>query len=261
MNRYTLQEIKGSFNRKADKNSFIVRNILRPASYYLTYLLMRIGVSANLATFLSLVIGVISALFFILGERLFYMGTLFYILFWLFDFADGNIARISNTASYYGKFLDGMVDALVETLLPLSIAVGLFVRDGYIIYLTLSLLASLSLLFAFFALNRIAFFKRWLELDEGRNSNIKELNPLKQTRLPVQRLFNFFTDLKISLLITAIFTGMTMVLFMILTASIFIWSAILITIALQDGHRNLRILRISRLSRRFAEKNQKSRGS
>ncbi|NQT06197.1 MAG: CDP-alcohol phosphatidyltransferase family protein [Candidatus Omnitrophica bacterium] len=251
-----MRKIKESYNKKADNNSFILRNIFRPGSFYLAYLLMGAGVSANLATIFGLVVGLISLLFFAMSDKVFYLGTLFYILYWFFDFADGNIARVSNSASYYGKFLDGMVDALIETLLPLSIAIGLFIKEGDIFYIAVGTSISVSLLFAFFAINRISFFKRWIEIERGSGGNTKELNPLKSTRLPMKKIFNFQTDFKISLLLAATFTGMNKVLYIIFAISIFIWAVILIIAALQDARKNLRHARTSRLDARFTDQKQ-----
>lgn len=85
----------------------------------------RIGVTANIITFLSLLCG-IAAVYFMFHDYILFL--LFGSLHLIADSLDGVIARLS-TPTHYGKYLDWASDQLVTILLVIKI--GYFLDDYY----------------------------------------------------------------------------------------------------------------------------------
>src|SRR3989338_11099122 len=127
---YSLKEVKQSFNASAASQPLIFSRIIRPLSFYVTYVVLRFGMNAYQANVVGLLFGVVGSAFFILGGPYLLWGVLSYLLFLVFDFVDGNVARVTDSVSYLGKFIDGVVDMFVETSIPLSLTIGYFLMSG-----------------------------------------------------------------------------------------------------------------------------------
>lgn len=253
MKKYTIVQIKGTYNPAADGTSWISRRMLRPVSFYLTFLMLKCRVSANQATILGLISGVLSSIFFITGQQTYLQwGVLFYILFYLYDFVDGNIARVTDTASYYGKFLDGIVDVIVEVLLPFSLAAGFYFSGQSLVFLFIGVTAAILLLFAVFVINRASFFNRWIRMEE--NDEKINLNPINTGKLPMKTIYVILTDFKFIVLFIAFFTGLNTYLLLAFEAAVVIWSGFLIYITMLDASRQLNVHRVSKMDTRLKKK-------
>lgn len=93
--------------------------------------LYSIGISANIMTFLSLILG-LTAVYFLFSN--YYLFAAFALLHLLADGIDGVIARVSKTASasknlLWGKYFDSAADSLVTLLLLVKI--GWHLQDYY----------------------------------------------------------------------------------------------------------------------------------
>src|SRR3990167_6898128 len=133
---YALREIKYSFNHCADAQPFLYRYVIRPVSFFVTYGVLKVRMTANQATLIGLLFGMAGVFLFFKGVQPYVAwGVVWYALARVFDFVDGNIARVTNSASYWGKFVDGIVDASVETFLPLSLVIGFFGITGSVVFL------------------------------------------------------------------------------------------------------------------------------
>jgi len=201
----------------------------------------------NHATITGFFFGFAALFLFAAGtNRAFSFGVFFYTLFLLFDFVDGNIARVTDSASYYGKFLDGATDVFVESLLFFALSIGLY-RSGYPVgYILAGGAVTIVSLFAYFLLNRASFANRWAAM-EGHAEQLKELNPLKRAGSGFTKAANVITDIRISIFITALFTGMTALLYLFLIIAGLTWSVLLAALALRSVACQLDIKRTSRL--------------
>lgn len=103
-------------------------------------LLVRLGVSANLLTFLSFLSGLL-AIYFLFNNYLFFV--IFAFLHLSFDAIDGVVARLSKT-SVFGEYFDWISDQLV-TFLAL-VKTGWFLSDVYA-YLVAGLFALAFIIF------------------------------------------------------------------------------------------------------------------
>lgn len=86
----------------------------RPLGYYIALFCKKLGVTPNMVTIISLVIGVTSGhLFYYKDINLNILGIAFLIFAETLDSADGQLARITGIHSRYGRVLDGFAGNLM----------------------------------------------------------------------------------------------------------------------------------------------------
>jgi len=122
---YELKQIK-KLQKRPDGifGSFMTR----PVSHIVAYLSMKLGLSPNIVSFISLVLCSIAS-----GIIAIYTSYLWYVvaaLIWwfaaIFDAADGDLARYTKTASPFGGWFDSLLDRIKEFMI--------FALLGYISY-------------------------------------------------------------------------------------------------------------------------------
>jgi len=172
--------------------------IVRPLSFYLALIFLRINVTANQVTFLSLVLGLISCIFFTIGGNnncAIALVVLFFAI--LFDFADGIMARFNKQATYYGSFLDGVSDAIIHSLIPLSVGIGFYNKKihGEILVLEpvyfLILGSYLSLIIIFRECIRWRYYAQLYDMDNNYTQN-SDLSIESQPQKKAPGILNFF---------------------------------------------------------------------
>lgn len=117
--------------------------LARQIGYYLSLLLIRLPISANQVTFISMLIGLGGCALFLKGEVLWNIyGALLLVLSYALDYCDGVIARLKNQCSPYGAAFDDFVDWLVDTAIFAGLGYGTWISDGNIWWLWLGLIAA-----------------------------------------------------------------------------------------------------------------------
>ena len=87
--------------------------LIRHLSYFLTTHLLKTAITPNQITLLSLIFGLLCGACFISGSHFFQIaGAIFFILSYVMDNCDGEIARIKNMSSEFGAKFDDIVDWL-----------------------------------------------------------------------------------------------------------------------------------------------------
>lgn len=258
--KYSPKHIKNSFNTKGDNSSLVSRFIIRPVSFYAASLALEFKMTADQATAISLALGILSISAFMAGARLlFIFGVLLYFLAILFDYVDGNIARVTDSATYFGKFADGAVDVFVDSFIPFGIAVGFYFSGNSIYFLMAGIIASMLLLLGFFMINRASFIYRWAKTDklEGKlppTDRLNDANPFKSGITPLYKISYFVIDAKILVLAAAAVKGMTTVLYVLFFTLITARATVLIISAVLDSASRLKIHRISKSDLRLLQK-------
>lgn len=125
-----LKDIKNSYfstKQKEDRKDMWLYYVVRPISFYPTWLFLKMGISANHATCLSMLVGLVGCVCLALGNyETKIVGALF-VNFWIvLDCVDGNIARFRKTSGNYGQILDAINGYIINALLFLSVGVGAF---------------------------------------------------------------------------------------------------------------------------------------
>jgi len=134
----SLSEIRSAYTeekRALDKGSNIwIYLVIRRLSFYPTWVCLKLGISANQATFVSIVVGILGCLFLAAGGYVnSVIGALLVNGWSLLDCVDGNLARLTKSYSKYGWFLDSITGFMMNAFLLVSVGIGVFNRpDGVI---------------------------------------------------------------------------------------------------------------------------------
>jgi phosphatidylglycerophosphate synthase len=220
-------------------SKFPLHNILfRIFSFYITPIFILLKISANQATLLRILIGLISTGLVFFGEV--FLGIIFFFIGDIIDCTDGNIARVNNTATYYGKFLDGYVDVIIENLLIVALA------KFYISNINLTPLEISLFLFAIlinlsfnFLLDRFHNFLRWVRETKKKINYISLLN---SKNLIINNVLN---DLRYLMLVLILVDQTNKnIIFFFLIISIF-YSTHKIILVFLNSKKNLDFQRVS----------------
>ena len=112
--------------------------VLRPISYYVAWLFIKLGISANQTTIIGGVIGIAGCVLLAFGSYpMIIIGVSLFALYSLSDCVDGAIARVTKTTSNYGHFLDMIIGYTIYGLLPLSVSICLYLKTDIWLYLIL----------------------------------------------------------------------------------------------------------------------------
>ncbi|MDA2929415.1 CDP-alcohol phosphatidyltransferase family protein [Acidobacteria bacterium AH-259-O06] len=133
MAAYSLSQIKQAHAQKKeyDRQFPLSYFLVRPASFYFSYLILKITESPSRIAYVGLVIGLAGSFFLVLlPEFTVWPGLLLLIIYDLLDASDGNIARVTGNVTRYGKFLDGVVGEIVEGLCWFGLGLGLYRSSG-----------------------------------------------------------------------------------------------------------------------------------
>lgn len=106
--------------KSLEVESWVDIYILRPAAYQFVRLFARLGIHPNVVSILSMLIGMLSAFFFVHGSfhyegiaGLTYnvIAVLLLLIAYLFDDVDGQLARYTHKCTRLGRMLDGVASA------------------------------------------------------------------------------------------------------------------------------------------------------
>ncbi len=115
----------------------------RRVSVHVTPVLLRLPVSANQITAVSLLAGLASGLCMVQGERMWGIaGGLLLVVSYVLDNCDGEIARLKNQSSRLGMHFDTFVDAAVHTFFFVALGIGVTETTGEAAWLWLGWIAA-----------------------------------------------------------------------------------------------------------------------
>ena len=122
----SIKELKRICREPGKKETWYVRNVRRRASIYITKLFLKLGITANQTTFISIVIGVISVVLFAFGNYWYTLSAVFLLhISSILDCTDGEIARYRG-ASPVGAFFDSLFHDIMYGLLFVGISFGVY---------------------------------------------------------------------------------------------------------------------------------------
>lgn len=175
-----LGSYRASKKRGLD-TEFVLYRLYRPLSFPLSALLIKLGLSANQVTLLSLVAFLTTTGLFVTGDSLnMTLGALCYALAFILDFADGNIARFHNKPNYFGKLIDGLVDSLTCVLF-IAVAFGNTRAGANLmpahVELAVGVTTALVVLLVQYFRMRVAYFLKESGVGEQRSSEAAGARP------------------------------------------------------------------------------------
>ncbi|GJQ58210.1 MAG: hypothetical protein D8M57_03030 [Candidatus Scalindua sp. AMX11] len=137
-----LYQSLGSSSDSPILDKYIIRRISR----YFSRLSLKTPITPNQVTIASLILGLLSGLFFSLGEFTYgFLGGILYFLSVISDQCDGEIARLKYRESESGRILDIITDTIVNAAIVVGIVAGIYKNDGSGYILLLGLLAVLGI--------------------------------------------------------------------------------------------------------------------
>jgi phosphatidylglycerophosphate synthase len=108
--RGVVRSYYGQVKERKENPYFLYRYLYRPLSFPLSAVAIRLGVSADALTYMNFALLVAALAASARGSLP--LGAWLYFIYFVLDFADGNIARYHGVSSNFGKLLDGMVDTV-----------------------------------------------------------------------------------------------------------------------------------------------------
>lgn len=129
LTRPTLAYLRAAYSdeKRQRERRFLWVPLVRIPSFYLAWLFVRLGISANQTTYLGLALGLLGCLLLASGwPGGMFAGAILANAWFLFDCVDGNIARYHRASSVYGQFIDNLGGYTMYGFLFISIGAGLY---------------------------------------------------------------------------------------------------------------------------------------
>lgn len=151
-----ISEIKQAYyvdinKQGADGETWQAKYYARPLSFYAAWFFIKLGVSANVVSVLTLIAAIIGCALIATGDYwMILIGVIILNIGHVLDYTDGDIARATNTSSKFGQWLDRTIDEIVVAIIPISIGVACiritwwFLIIGFV-YAILHALSALSM--------------------------------------------------------------------------------------------------------------------
>lgn len=119
-----IAEYKASL-KNTTIEEFVDLFIFRPLAFLFVKSIYRTRITPNQITLLSMLSGICSGILFAVGSPAsVILGGLFLALATIFDCADGQLARLKNNGTPFGRILDGVVDYIYTVAAFVGIAIG-----------------------------------------------------------------------------------------------------------------------------------------
>lgn len=144
----------------------------RPLGFLAAKFFQKIRVSPNVITVISMIFGVSSGIFFARGKYPdVLIGALLLEGMVILDCADGQLARMLNKSSQFGKTIDGLSDIVTHFSIFYGTAYALYTQSGSFLPFLLALLSQLS------------FYLHIILFDHFKNVFISIAKPIYSDRL------------------------------------------------------------------------------
>ena len=152
----------------------IDRYIIRKISGFISGFLSRTPVTPNQVTIISLILGIISGVFFSLGEYTYTITAgLLYFLSTVFDQCDGEVARLEQMETEFGRKLDIVVDAIVNAVIVIGITIAVYTKTGSILVIIAGFFAMTGITIS---LLLVTYFSHNSKKNTGAKEMLDKLN-------------------------------------------------------------------------------------
>ena len=159
-------------------NTYSTETIFKIIGVYVTPLFIYLKCSANITTVIALIVGLSAGItHMIFGYESYHICISLYLPSVLIDYCDGNIARLTNTPSFFGRFIDGLFDILVIGFLQISILYNIFtdytsykdIHDffNYDVVFIVAIISIFSTPIQHLIYDRYSAFIRWINAEHG----------------------------------------------------------------------------------------------
>ncbi|MBI5808774.1 MAG: CDP-alcohol phosphatidyltransferase family protein [Ignavibacteriales bacterium] len=166
--------------KSADTEEFLDRIFYRKVGYGMAVASKAMGLTPNVITFISIIFGVTAGhLFYYQNTTINLIGVLLLITAEALDGADGQLARLTNNYSRFGRIFDGVAGNLMFISIYLHLSARFVVEGGSGWIFLIALISGISHSFQ----SAMADFYRifYLYFVQGKNKDIDDLNEVKET--------------------------------------------------------------------------------
>ncbi|AOV94433.1 hypothetical protein AQV86_00735 [Nanohaloarchaea archaeon SG9] len=136
----SLSELRDfAVDKKGENETVYAYFFLRRLSPFFTWIFLRLGASANMITFLGLVMAVAGSFMFYSTSLVYWViGWVMYQLYYVLDCSDGEIAVLTDSTSDFGGFLDKISHPITNSFIIYVSAFGAYRMTGSVPLLTFS---------------------------------------------------------------------------------------------------------------------------
>jgi phosphatidylglycerophosphate synthase len=167
--KITIKKIK---EKCVKPNSFICQ--FRRVSFYVTKPILHLGISPTQVTWIWVLLGLLSAPFFYVGEYWFtIVGTALLCIGFLFDHIDGNVARYKQIFSDRGYYLDEIGSYVLIPAFLIALGFGGFHKTGNFIWVWLGIVC----VFAYYMYQSILFLDTIKKLKGTKKAQASKQHP------------------------------------------------------------------------------------
>lgn len=177
--------------KSADTEEFLDRIFYRKIGYGIAIASKTIGLTPNAVTFISILFGVAAGhLFFYQNANINIIGVLLLVIAEALDGADGQLARMTNTFSLYGRIFDGVAGNLMFISIYLHLSARFVLEGGTGWIFLIAIISGVSHSFQ----SAMADFYRifYMYFVQGKNKDIDDLNEVIQTYAKLSWFKSFF---------------------------------------------------------------------
>ncbi|MFZ6032660.1 MULTISPECIES: CDP-alcohol phosphatidyltransferase family protein [unclassified Melioribacter] len=166
--------------KSTDTEEFLDKIFYRRVGYAMALASKSLGLTPNNVTFISVIFGVVAGnLFYYQDITLNIIGVIFLIIAEALDGADGQLARMTNTYSRYGRIFDGVAGNLWFISIYLHMSARFIIEGGTPFILLIALISGISHSFQSAMADYYRIF--YLYFTQNKNKDIDDLSEVKET--------------------------------------------------------------------------------
>lgn len=157
----------------------------------LAYFLFKLGLKANSVSIISGGFSIIGGILISFNNRFtMFTGSLFFILFYLFDYVDGIVARLRGDQSVGGQYIDLIMHLVTTISFSLGISIGSLKNEGefMIPFIFLNVIAC-ALNLSRFSVGWMAIIMKFLENKRSISDESIKLKKLFKKRSIILKIF------------------------------------------------------------------------
>lgn len=130
---HSLEQIKEAYIQKKEWEKQFPLNyfFVRPISFYITYVILKITTKAARVAFFGALLGICGCFLLAYSFRWsIWPGIIFIALYSVSDAVDGNVARTTNDVTLWGIYLDGLIGTVIDTNYLFFLGTGLYLSGA-----------------------------------------------------------------------------------------------------------------------------------
>lgn len=198
---------------------------IRQISFYPTALFLNLGISANQATWISMIVLILGCLLLAVGDHMSaIVGALLVNSWFILDYVDGDIARYKKSSSAYGDFIDMLGHYIAGGLLFFAVGVGSYLHSERLlisrlsgsllevdpsVVLILGSWASLTAIWTRLAYQRFRYTFKELEIQRGNVLRVQSSSSPSQIVLTMAHDLFSLSGLLFPILLIAVIVEVT----------------------------------------------------